>query len=101
MAGKYYTECLIQSFDRMYDLDLRSTDFLMCMGNIWIPQVLIQRYIFNWLNSIKLGNNSITIQGNPEEKILDLVYVSDVVEAIVCSTLNSTKKFLMFPQKME
>ena len=47
---------------------LRSTDFLMCMGNIWIPGAYTE-VIFNWLNSIKLGNNSITIQGNPEEKI--------------------------------
>jgi len=48
--------------------------------------------IFNWLNSIKEGNNSINIQGNPDEKVLDLVYVTDVVDAIVLSTFNSNKK---------
>ena len=48
--------------------------------------------IFNWLNSIRMGNKTITIQGNPDEKILDLVYVSDVVNAIVLSTFNSNKQ---------
>lgn len=91
-AGKYYTECLIQSFDKMYDLDFTINRFFNVYGKYMDSSGAYTEVIFNWLNSIKLGNNSITIQGNPEEKILDLVYVSDVVEAIVCSTLNSNKK---------
>jgi nucleoside-diphosphate-sugar epimerase len=47
--------------------------------------------IFNWLNSIKKGNNTLTVQGNPDEKVLDLVYVSDVVNAIILTTFNSNK----------
>ena len=76
----------------MYDLDFTINRFFNVYGKYMDSSGAYTEVIFNWLNSIKLGNNSITIQGNPEEKILDLVYVSDVVEAIVCSTLNSNKK---------
>lgn len=39
-----------------------------------------------WLNQLK-----ITVYGNPDEKILDLVYVEDVVNAIILTTFNSNK----------
>jgi UDP-glucose 4-epimerase len=42
--------------------------------------------IFNWLNNINKGNNKVTVFGNPDEKVLDLVYVKDVVGAIVAAT---------------
>jgi UDP-glucose 4-epimerase len=42
--------------------------------------------IFNWLNSINKGDNRVTVFGNPDEKVLDLVYVKDVVNAILKST---------------
>ena len=48
--------------------------------------------IFNWLNNIKNNNKNITVFGNPDEKILDLVYVDDVVDAIILSTFNSNKE---------
>jgi nucleoside-diphosphate-sugar epimerase len=48
--------------------------------------------IFNWLNNIKKGNLQINVFGNPDEKILDLVYVDDVVDAIITSTFNSSKE---------
>ena len=44
--------------------------------------------IFNWLNQIKEGHNEVTVYGNPNEKILDLVYVDDVVDAIIKTTEN-------------
>ena len=44
--------------------------------------------IFNWLNQINQGKNQVTVFGNPDEKILDLVYVEDVVNAILKSTEN-------------
>jgi GDP-L-fucose synthase len=47
--------------------------------------------IFNILNNIKNGNNEVIIYGNPDEKVLDLVYVDDVVNAIILSTFNSNK----------
>jgi UDP-glucose 4-epimerase len=42
--------------------------------------------IFNWLNNINRGENKVTVFGNPDEKVLDLVYVKDVVAAILKAT---------------
>ena len=42
--------------------------------------------IFNWLNNINKGDNRVTVFGNPDEKVLDLVYVKDVVNAILKAT---------------
>ena len=47
--------------------------------------------IFNWLNNIKNGKKEITVFGDPNEKILDLVYIDDVINAIILSTFNSNK----------
>jgi len=91
-AGKYYTECLIQSFNKMYGLDFTINRFFNVYGKNMDSSGAYTEVIFNWLNSIKEGNNSINIQGNPDEKVLDLVYVTDVVDAIVLSTFNSNKK---------
>ena len=91
-AGKYYTECLIQSFNKMYGLDFTINRFFNVYGKNMDSSGAYTEVIFNWLSSIKEGNNSINIQGNPDEKVLDLVYVTDVVDAIVLSTFNSNKK---------
>ena len=54
--------------------------------------------IFNWLNRIKqmksgeIKDKSIKVFGNPDEKILDLVYVDDVVDAIMTMTFASNKE---------
>ena len=43
------------------------------------------------IQKCKNGNNEITVFGDPNEKILDLVYIDDVVNAIILSTFNSNK----------
>ena len=91
-AGKYYNECLIQSFDRMQGMDFTINRFFNVYGENMDSSGAYTEVIFNWLNSIRTGNKTITIQGNPDEKILDLVYVSDVVDAIVLSTFKSNKQ---------
>ena len=48
--------------------------------------------IFNWLNNIKNKITDITVFGDPNEKILDLVYIDDVVDAIILTTFNSNKQ---------
>ena len=91
-AGKYYTECLIQSFNKMYGLNFTINRFFNVYGEYMDSSGAYTEVIFNWLKSIKSGDNNITIHGNPLEKILDLVYVGDVIDAIIVSTLNSNKE---------
>jgi len=75
----------------MYGLDYTINRFFSVYGVRMDNDGVYTEVIFNWLNSIKNGNNTITVQGNPDEKVLDLVYVSDVVNAIILTTFNSNK----------
>jgi UDP-glucose 4-epimerase len=90
-AAKFYTENLIRSYDNMYGLDYTINRFFSVYGVRMDNDGVYTEVIFNWLNSIKNGNNTLTVQGNPDEKVLDLVYVSDVVNAIILTTFNSNK----------
>ena len=81
-AGKYYTENLIRSYDNMYGLDYTINRFFSVYGPRMDCEGAYTEVIFNWLNQIHKGNNEITVYGNPNEKILDLVYVEDVVNDI-------------------
>ena len=90
-AGKYYTENLLQSFDIMSGLDYTINRFFSVYGVRMDNQGVYTEVIFNWLNSIKNGNRELTVFGDPDEKIIDLVYVSDVVNAIY-TTMNSSNK---------
>ena len=91
-AGKYYTENLIRSYDNMYGLNYTINRFFSVYGVRMDNAGAYTEVIFNWLNNIKNGNNHITVFGDPDEKILDLVYVDDVVDAIITSTFNSNKE---------
>lgn len=91
-ASKYYTEGLIRSYDKMYGMDYTINRFFCIYGDRMDNNGVYTEVIFNWLNNISKGNNEITVYGNPDEKILDLIYVSDIVDAIVTSMLNSNKQ---------
>lgn len=91
-AGKLYTENLIKSYDNMYGLDYTINRFFSVYGVRMDNDGVYTEVIFNWLNSIKEGNNELTVFGNPDEKVLDLVYVDDVVDAILLTTFNSNKE---------
>jgi len=91
-AGKLYTENLIKSYDNMYGLDYTINRFFSVYGVGMDNEGAYTEVIFNWLNSIKKGNNELTVFGNPDEKVLDLVYIDDVVDAILLTTFNSNKK---------
>ncbi len=90
-AAKFYTENLIRSYDNMYGLDYTINRFFSAYGVRMDNAGVYTEVVFNWLNSIKNGNNTLTVQGDPDEKVLDLVYVSDVVNAILLTTFNSNK----------
>ncbi len=91
-AGKLYTENLIRSYDDMYGFDYTINRFFSVYGVRMDNDGAYTEVIFNWLNSIKNGNNELTVFGNPDEKVLDLVYVDDVVDAILLTTFNSNKE---------
>lgn len=91
-SGKYYTENLMRSYDNMYGLDYTINRFFSVYGVRMDCEGAYTEVIFNWLNNIKNNNLDITVYGNPDEKILDLVYVDDVVDAIILTTFNSNKE---------
>ena len=76
----------------MYGLDYTINRFFSVYGVGMDNEGAYTEVIFNWLNSIKKGNNELTVFGNPDEKVLDLVYIDDVVDAILLTTFNSNKK---------
>ena len=91
-SGKLYTENLIRSYDNMYGLDYTINRFFCVYGVKMDNEGVYTEVIFNWLNSIKNGSDSVTVFGNPDEKVLDLVYIDDVIDAILLTTYNSNKE---------
>lgn len=85
-AGKYYTENLIRTFAKSHGLQYAICRFFSVYGVRMDCEGAYTEIIYNWLDSIHKGNHSITVFGNPDEKILDLVYVEDVVDAILTVT---------------
>ena len=90
-ASKYYTEGLIRSFDKMYGLDYTINRFFCIYGDRMDSNGVYTEVIYNWLRNIHRGINDVIVYGNPDEKILDLIYVSDIINAINISMENSNK----------
>lgn len=82
-SGKLYTELLLRSYKELYGLDYIVNRFFSVYGTRMDNAGSYTEVIFNWFNQIKRGKKDIFIYGNPDEKILDLVYVDDVVDAIL------------------
>jgi len=87
-AAKYYTENLMRTFAKSHNLQYSICRFFSVYGVKMDCEGAYTEIIFNWLNQINQGKNQVTVFGNPDEKILDLVYVEDVVNAILKSTEN-------------
>lgn len=85
-AAKYYTENLMRTFAKSHGLQYSICRFFSVYGVRMDCEGAYTEIIFNWLNNIKNGNRKLTVYGNPDEKILDLVYVEDVVNAILTVT---------------
>lgn len=85
-AGKYYTENLIRTFAKSHGLQYAICRFFSVYGVRMDCEGAYTEIIYNWLDGVHKGNSNITVFGNPDEKILDLVYVEDVVDAIVTVT---------------
>ena len=82
-AAKYYTESLMRSFAKSHGLEYAICRFFSVYGVRMDCEGAYTEIIFNWLNQVHSGGNRVTIYGNPDEKVLDLVYVEDVVSAIL------------------
>lgn len=91
-SSKLYTEHLMMNFDRMMGLDYTINRYFSVYGPRMDSNGAYTEVIFNWMNSIKDGNVNLKVYGDPFEKVLDLVYVDDVVEAILVSTFQSNKE---------
>ena len=81
-SAKYYTENLIRTFAKSNGLKHSICRFFSVYGDRMDCEGVYTEIIFNWLNNIKSGLREVTVYGNPDEKILDLVYVTDVISAI-------------------
>tara|TARA_R110001599_G_scaffold146429_1_gene329621 strand:- start:10264 stop:11214 length:951 start_codon:yes stop_codon:yes gene_type:complete len=82
-SAKYYTENLIRTYAKSHNLQYAICRFFSVYGVRMDCEGAYTEIIFNWLDQIKEGNNKVTVYGDPDKKILDLVYVSDVVDAIL------------------
>lgn len=91
-AGKLYTEHLIKSYNELFGLDYVIHRFFSIYGERMDNAGSYTEVIFNWLNQIKKGNKDIFVYGDADEKILDLVYVTDVVEAMILSMTKSSNQ---------
>lgn len=85
-AAKYYTESLMRSFAKSHNLEYAICRFFSVYGVRMDCEGAYTEIIFNWLSNINKGENKVTVFGNPDEKVLDLVYVKDVVGAILKAT---------------
>ena len=85
-AAKYYTEGLLRTFAKSHGLQYSICRFFSVYGVRMDCEGAYTEIIYNWLSNIHQGHYDITVFGNPDEKILDLVYVEDVVSAILKAT---------------
>ena len=87
-AAKYYTENLMRTFAKSHNLQYSICRFFSVYGVRMDCEGAYTEIIYNWLSSIHQGNRDVKVFGNPDEKILDLVYVEDVVSAILKATAS-------------
>lgn len=85
-AAKYYTENLIRTFAKSHGLKYSICRFFSVYGERMDCEGAYTEIIFNWLSTIRSGGREVTVFGNPDEKVLDLVHVDDVVSAILFAT---------------
>lgn len=85
-AGKFYTENLIRTYSEMYNMDYAINRFFSVYGERMDNEGAYTEVIWNWLSDIRDGKKTITVFGDPKEKILDLVHVDDVIQAILLTS---------------
>jgi UDP-glucose 4-epimerase len=81
-SGKLYTEHLMHNYYKMSGLRYAINRFFSVYGPRMDCEGAYTEVIYNWLSKIHKGEREITVYGDPDEKVLDLVFVDDVVCAI-------------------
>jgi len=81
-SSKLYTENIIRNFSHTKNLRYSINRYFSVYGPRMDSTGVYTEVIFNWLNNIFHGNHDIIVYGDPHQKILDLVYVDDVIKAI-------------------
>jgi UDP-glucose 4-epimerase len=84
-SSKLYTEHIIRNFAKTMGLDYTINRYFSVYGPRMDSEGVYTEVIFNWLNNIHQGKLDISVFGNPDEKVIDLVFVDDVVDAIMKS----------------
>ncbi len=89
-SSKLYTEHLIQNFNKLSGLQYGINRYFSVYGPRMDSEGVYTEVIFNWLNNIKRGIKDIAVYGDPDKKVLDLVFVEDVIDAILTTTFTET-----------
>lgn len=95
-AAKFYTENLIRSYNRLYALEYTINRFFSVYGVRMDNEGVYTEVVYNFLKQIKDGNDSIYVHGDPDEKVIDMVYVTDVVNAIMMTTFDYSNRNTTF-----
>ncbi len=90
-AAKLYTEHLIHTYDNIMGLNFSISRFFSVYGPRMDNEGAYTEIVYNWLGQALKGGGKVRVNGNPEDSIIDLVYVDDVVNAIVAMTYTSNK----------
>lgn len=91
-ASKLYTEHLIHTFDKIGGLDFSISRFFSVYGPRMDNDGAYTEIVYNWLSKAIQGHGEVFVNGDPHESIIDLVYVGDVVDAIIKMTFESNKE---------
>lgn len=90
-AAKLYVENLIHTYDNIMGMDFAISRFFSVYGPRMDNEGVYTEIVYNWLSQAMKGGGVVKVNGTPEESIIDLVYVDDVVDAIIAMTFNSNK----------
>jgi len=88
-SGKLYCENILRSYHELFGLEYVINRFFSIYGIRMDSSGPYTEILWNFFNQIKKGKKDIFLYGNPDEKVLDLVYVDDVVDAVLLTMKNS------------
>lgn len=79
-AAKYYLEGICRSM--LKEGTYKIGRFFSIYGERMDNEGAYTEIIFRWLNNVMSGNTELIVYGDPKKKELDLIYVTDIVNAI-------------------
>ena len=91
-AAKLYTENLIHTYNNTMGLNFAISRFFSVYGPRMDNDGAYTEIVYNWLSQGIKGSGKVKVNGNPEDSVIDMVYVDDVVDAIIGMTFYSDKQ---------